>query len=267
MAERPPLRQAAILVGGRGTRLGELTSATPKPLLLCGDRPFLAWILRELTCFGIEDVLLLTGYLADAFKATLPAIHRMLPQPLRIDCIREPKPAGTGGALFEARGQLDQQFLLCNGDSWLDCDLGRFMAAWQADSEATAGRVLLRRLQDSSRYGVVEMVGDHITAFLERPDPTSDGAAQPATINAGMYAFDRRILDDVAPVCSLERDVLPKLAARGALRGTVLDGYFIDIGIPGDLARAQTELPASLARVDRPASRRTSSEPCGLWCK
>lgn len=105
MTDRPTLHQAAILVGGRGTRLGELTNAMPKPLLPCGDRPFLAWILGELTRFGIDDVLLLTGYLADAFEAALPAIRRTLPRPLRIACVREPEPAGTGGALVNARGR------------------------------------------------------------------------------------------------------------------------------------------------------------------
>lgn len=252
MTDRPTLRQAAILVGGRGTRLGELTNATPKPLLPCGDRPFLAWILGELTRFGIEDVLLLTGYLADTFDAALPAIRRLLPRPLRIACVCEPQPAGTGGALVNARGALDQRFLLCNGDSWLDCDLGRLLTAAAGDPREIFGRVLLRQLPDSSRYGVVETDGERITAFHERPDPATAGVARPGTINAGVYVFDRRVLDDIAPVCSLERDVLPKLAERGTLRGTMLDGYFIDIGIPADLARAQTELPARLLRNSPP---------------
>ena len=49
----------------------------------------------------------------------------------------------------------------------------------------------------------------------------------------------------------MERDVLPALARAGRLRGTVLDGYFIDIGVPDDFARAQTEIPARLG--NRPA--------------
>lgn len=248
MVAQFPLRQAAILVGGRGTRLGELTNTTPKPLLPCGDRPFLAWILQELSQFGIGEVLLLTGYLGDAFEHALPVIRRTLPQPLRISLVREAEPAGTGGALFNARGQLDRRFLLCNGDSWLDCDFAQFLADADSDPEGTVGRVLLRRLDDASRYGVVEMQGDRIAAFRERPDPGAGQAAHPGTINAGIYAFNRRVLDDIAPICSLERDVMPKLATRGLLRGTVLDGYFIDIGIPSDLARAQTELPARLLR-------------------
>ena len=93
----------------------------------------------------------------------------------------------------------------------------------------------------------METDGEVVRAFRERP--AAAGPA-PGTINAGVYLFDRRLLDHVAPVCSLERDVLPDLAARGALRGTVADGYFIDIGIADDLARARRDLPA---RLHRPA--------------
>ncbi len=84
---------------------------------------------------------------------------------------------------------------------------------------------------------------DHVTAFRERPD-----APGSALVNAGIYAMDRRILARLRDTCSLERDILPTLAAEGVLRGTVAEGWFIDIGIPDDLARARAELPARLAR-------------------
>ena len=67
-------------------------------------------------------------------------------------------------------------------------------------------------------------------------------------INAGVYRFDRRLLDDLSPACSLETDILPRLAARGVLRGTVGEGYFRDIGTPEDYARAQQEIPRMLRR-------------------
>jgi D,D-heptose 1,7-bisphosphate phosphatase len=67
-------------------------------------------------------------------------------------------------------------------------------------------------------------------------------------INAGIYVYDRRLLDELTPTCSLERDIMPRLATRGALRGTVADGYFRDIGIHEDLARANAEMPRVLHR-------------------
>ena len=237
------IRQCAVLVGGMGTRLGELTAATPKPLLQIGDRPFLAWLLREFIRFGVDDFLLLTGHLSEVVQAALPAIAALLPRQARITVCREPVPAGTGGALHHASDHLAEKFLLCNGDNWLDFNLSQLLAAAASDPPQIAGRMVLRRLKDASRYGVVEMKGDQITAFRERPEP-----GRPGMINAGIYLLNRSILTDIPPVCSLERDILPALATQGALRGTVGDGYFIDIGIPADLACAQTDLPARLHR-------------------
>ena len=235
------IRQAAILVGGLGTRLGALTAETPKPLLRCGDRPFLAWVLRELCRYGIEETLLLTGYLAGTVDRALPGLAAELPRPMRLLCLAEPTPAGTGGALFHARAHLAERFLLLNGDSWLDTPLGPLLAA--DDPAPVIGRMLLRPVPDAARYGIVDTDGERVVAFREK-----DGRAGPASINAGIYRLDRRVLDRVSASCSLERDVMPALAMDGALRATVAGGYFIDIGVPDDLEGAQTELPARLRR-------------------
>ena len=239
------VRQCAILAGGLGTRLGALTATTPKPILPVGDRPFLAWLMREFVRFGVEEFLLLTGHLSDRLAESLAGIAATLPRPARIVISEEPAPAGTGGALFHARDRLDERFLLCNGDSLFDFNLATLLADAARDPDETVGRIVLRRLEDASRYGVVETDGERVRAFRERAEP---GA--PGTINAGIYLLDRRVLEHVTPVCSLERDVLPGLAARGALRGTLACGYFVDIGVPEDLARARRDLPG---RLHRPA--------------
>ena len=235
------ITQAAILVGGLGTRLGPLTATTPKPMLPCGDRPFVAWILHELCRYGVTETLLLTGHLAGTVRDALPALAAQLPRPMHLRCLAEPAPAGTGGALFHARDALAERFLLLNGDSWLDTPLSPLLAS--RDPAPVIGRMLLRPVADAARYGAVDVRGEQVVAFREK-----DGRAGPADINAGMYAFDRRVLDHVSATCSLERDVMPALATAGALRATVADGYFIDIGIPDDLARAQSEVPAQLRR-------------------
>lgn len=241
---RATIRQCAVLAGGLGTRLGPQTARLPKPLLACGDRPFLAWLLRELARFGVEDVVLLAGHLSEQVEDALASLAAMLPRAMRISVSAEPSPAGTGGALLHARDRLDDRFLLVNGDSLLDGNLAALLAAAATDDPGeVVGRLALRALPDASRYGVAELAGERIVAFHERPKP---GA--PGTINAGIYVLGRRVLDDLAPMCSLERDVLPRLATRGALAGTVIDGWFIDIGVPADLARAQAELPRRLRR-------------------
>jgi D-glycero-D-manno-heptose 1,7-bisphosphate phosphatase len=145
--------------------------------------------------------------------------------------------------VFNARDRLHDRFLLCNGDSLFDANLGALLAAAALDGKEVIGRMMLRNLADASRYGVVALAGDQVTTFRERPSPGTAGI-----INAGVYLFDRRMLDVARPVCSLEADILPALAAAGALRGTIGEGYFRDIGVPDDFDRADDELRALRGR-------------------
>ena len=237
------VRQCAILVGGLGTRLGALTATTPKPLLPCGDRPFLAWLLREFVRFGVSDFLLLTGHLSAAVEQEAAAIQAALPRHATVTLSEEPIRAGTGGAVFHARDRLDDRFLLCNGDSLFDCNLANLLAAATGDDDTVTGRLVLRHLDDASRFGSVALEGDRIVAFRERPAPGTGGL-----INGGVYLFHRRLVDHLRPTCSLEADILPALAAGGGLLGTMGDGYFRDIGVPADFAAAQTEIPELLHR-------------------
>ena len=172
-----------------------------------------------------------------------PRSRPPLPRPVRIALSEEPIRAGTGGAVFHARAQLQDRFLLCNGDSLFDCNLANLLRDAAADEPGVVGRIVLRKLADASRYGVVEQSQGRITAFRERPPPGTGG-----TINGGVYLFDKSLVDHLQPACSLEADVLPGLARAGVLRGTVGEGYFRDIGVPDDFARAQTEIPALLRR-------------------
>ncbi len=245
-APRATVRQAAVLVGGLGTRLGALAADTPKPLLEVGGRPFLAWLLRELCRYGVEDVLLLAGHKAERVRDAVPHLLDSLPRRLAITVVEEPRPAGTGGALHHAVPHLRDRFLLLNGDSLFDTNLAALLADAARDPPSVLGRLLLRQTEDAARFGVVAMTGDTITGFRERPDRVEAGI-----INAGIAVLSRAIAAECAPMCSLERDVLPRLAQAGALRGTVREGWFVDIGVPDDLARARAGLPGHL--LGRPA--------------
>lgn len=234
--------QCAILVGGLGTRLGARTQHLPKPLMPCGDRPFLAWLMREMQRYGVDEFLLLAGHLSDEIERAVDAIRAFLPRAARITISVEPQRAGTGGALRVARDQLHERFLLCNGDSVFAAPLGPLLAR----AAATRGPwMVLRRMAETGRYGVVTLAPDGETV---RHFAASDPAGGTGLINAGIYLLERDLVRDLPEQCSLEADILPRLAHDGRLRAVTGAGWFLDIGIPEDLARAQHELPAQLKR-------------------
>lgn len=232
-----PIRQAALLVGGRGTRLGALTDSIPKPLAPVADRAFLDWQIEEVARHGFARITLLAGYKAEQIVARY-AGKRVLGA--EVEVLVEPQPLGTGGCLRLFREQLDDRFLLLNGDTLFSLNL----LDLPLHADDALGTLALRRTAPGGRYGTVELAaGGNVSGFLER-NPGRDGP-----INGGIYVLDRRIADWIGegPV-SLEADVFPRLAGRGLLRGALYDGEFIDIGIPEDLDRAQTLIPAMQRR-------------------
>jgi D-glycero-D-manno-heptose 1,7-bisphosphate phosphatase len=228
--------QCVMLIGGLGTRLGTLTAAAPKPLLDVGGRPFLDYLLREAARFGFRRILLLAGWRDEQVAAYLEASGVARGLGLEIDVAVEPEPAGTGGALWLARDELDEWFYLINGDSWFDFN---WLSLLTVDGAAAATATMaLRNTKDPGRYGTVETNGSLVRRFRERPD-----AVGPSQVNAGVYLVSRCIVDQLSARCSLERDVFAKLAEVGQLRAAAYQGRFIDIGVPEDFDRAQGLVP------------------------
>src|SRR5438067_10505332 len=97
------IEQAVILCGGQGTRLGRLTAGLPKPLLAVDGAPFLDLLLFELGRDGIRRILLLAGFAAERIAEYAAATPLRARFDLQIEIAVEPAPAGTGGALWQAR--------------------------------------------------------------------------------------------------------------------------------------------------------------------
>ena len=227
--------QAVILIGGRGTRLGPLTRDIPKPLLNVGDRPFLDYMIENCVRFGFRRILLLAGYRGEAVERYVAEIKGRMRADVVISVVIEPEPRGTAGALGFAADHLEERFFLLNGDSFFDTNwLDLMLAVAPTDPVAV---MALRRVADTSRYGVATLQGDQVVGFSERGD------SAPGLINGGIYLLHRRILSSLPEEGSLEREVLPGLCAQGEVRGRIHQGFFLDIGIPEALALAQLEMP------------------------
>ncbi len=202
------MTQAAILCGGRGTRLGALTATTPKPLLEVGGVPFLDHVITHLRDRGCDRFLLLAGFEAMRVVEYAHDADRRFGVPIYVAI--EPIPnAGTGGALWHARHRLDETFVLANGDTFFDVD----------------PRCLL----------------DHLYRF----NGAIDGIVGRIFMNqrrGGIYALRRSVIDDIAAeTSSLEEFITAH--PSGFVDVPFFDHYFVDIGTPDELERARRELP------------------------
>jgi D-glycero-alpha-D-manno-heptose 1-phosphate guanylyltransferase len=227
-----PLRPltAAVLAGGLGSRLRCLVADRPKVLAPVRGRPFLAYLLDQLACASVPEVVLLTGHGADQVRQTFGPTYG----DMRLLYSTEPTPLGTAGALRRALPLLDgDTILLLNGDSICDVDLEAFRHAHRA---AGAGASLaLTRVPDADRYGRVWVALDgRVLRFEEKGVSHQSG-----WINAGVYLIERTWLTQVPSdrFLSLERDLLPTWVATGPVHG-FRGGRFIDIGTPESYAEA-----------------------------
>jgi D-glycero-D-manno-heptose 1,7-bisphosphate phosphatase len=237
------IKQAVLLVGGRGTRLGSLTANVPKPLLeIAPGLRFLDVILNQVARHGFTDIVLLAGHLGDQVEALYQG-RSVLSASVRV--VREPAPAGTAGGLTFAAHLLDDWFLLSNGDSFFDINLRALTK--KGTLSGVQGRLALRTVPDASRYGSIKLDGDRLVSFVEK----AAGTSGPEVISGGIYVLSLAILDNIRAPCSLEREIFPLLAHTGALGGTLFDAYFLDIGLPGTFQRAREEV---LGRLVRPAA-------------
>ncbi|HEX5630296.1 MAG TPA: NDP-sugar synthase, partial [Acidimicrobiia bacterium] len=239
-----PIRQAVLLVGGRGTRMWPLTATIPKGLLPLGGIPFVEYQLRQLSRLGIEEVFLALGRnLLDDWKSYAASS----PLGLRLHLAIEDEPLDTAGPVRAILDRLEERFLVLNGDVVIEADLGPLVGA---SGTATLGLV---EVDDTSAYGVVVAGGDgKVAAFVEKP-PTATAPAR--TVNAGMYSLTTAALAayPIGPL-SFERVVFPALVAAGSLDAVVLSGRWIDIGTPDLYLAAHAAVHGGDSALHRPAA-------------
>ena len=226
--------EAIVLAGGLGTRISSVVTDRPKVMAQVEGRPFMEFLLGRMAQQGLTRVILATGHLHAFLEAHFGARW----DGMEICYSKEDRPLGTGGAVWKALGMAvaDDVFVL-NGDTFFDINLqGLFRCHRTLAADAT---LALKPMRDFERYGVVDLKAGRITAFREKKK-TNQGL-----INGGVYLVDRR-LPARFPMdgkFSLEKDFFEQRVGEITIGGFVSDGYFIDIGIPEDYARAQLELP------------------------
>jgi NDP-sugar pyrophosphorylase family protein len=229
--------RAFVLAGGLGTRLRERFGDLPKPLVPVGGKPFLARQLDWLAAHGVREVVLCVGYGADRVREALGDGEAA---GVRLFYSVEDEPLGTGGALKRAESHVQGPSLVVNGDTLPELEPASLERARAA--RGAVGAVALFTLEDVSASGRVELDREgKVTAFVEK-DAAYRG---PGWVNGGCYTFAPSLWSWLPEgPSSLERDVLPRLAAAGELVGQRQDGAFFDIGTPAGWERAERRFAA-----------------------
>lgn len=234
MATSSKPHEALILAGGFGTRLREAVSDVPKPMAPVAGRPFLEILMDHWLAQGVGRFVLSVGYLAECIMEHFKDSYKGA----KVEYVREMEPLGTGGAVALALSAVPwqgQNFLLLNGDTWIQIPLDTF---WQ-DAQAAAKcpvTVALTPVNKNDRYGGVETDSSGLVRRFSLP-PDGEGAM----INAGCYLMNtdavKTALKPCPPRFSLEQDFLSPLAEHGSIAASLQNADFIDIGVVEDYRR------------------------------
>lgn len=213
--------KAVLLVGGRGTRLRPLTDKIPKALLEVQGKALTEHIFDLLKKYGIRDVILCVGYLKDKISEYFGDGSKV---GINISYVEEDEPLGTAGPLKLAKRYLEESFIVSNGDELKNINIPRMFRLHKRKNALAT--IALTTVDDPSHYGVARLDGSRIIEFVEKPaHPPSN------LINAGFYILEPEVIDMIPSGFSmLEKDVFPKLAKLGRLRGFPFAGQWFDIG-------------------------------------
>lgn len=259
--------KAVMLVGGLGTRLRPLTLHTKKELMPVAGRPFLEHVLANLAAHGVEEAILTTGYLAEAFESFPPERAHGV----KLTIVREEEPLDTCGAVKNVERMLDGTFLVCNGDILTGLDITALVAYHR--ERDTLGTLTLKPVDDPSAYGLVPIDEDgRIERFVEKPKPGTELVTN--LINAGTYVLEPEALDYVpggVPFSfeggrrtggRVDVGLFPMLLAEGeALYGYVSHDYWLDTGTSEKYLQANRDVLDGRVGLRPPGFERAD----GVW--
>ena len=254
--------KVVLLAGGYGTRLSEETAERPKPMVEIGGKPILWHIMGKFALHGLTDFTIACGYRGEYIKRYFSEFYYQnadlsvsLSQGERVvsniaspdwtvHCLDTGLDTMTGGRLLHMAGHLREAAFICTyGDGLCDVDIDALLAFHRSHGRLAT----VTAVHPPARFGLLELDGDHVTAFSEKKQTGNDW------INGGYFVFEPGLLDYIGGTrSSLESDVLEKVARDGELRAFRHNGFFQ----PMDTLREKNLLEEIWRRGDAPWSHR-----------
>lgn len=221
--------KVVMLAGGMGTRLSEETDIRPKPMVEIGGKPILWHIMKTYSHYGFNDFIVCLGYKGYFIKEYFyhyflhnsditfdfsrqsqeRIVHSTNAEPWKVTLVDTGAETMTGGRLKRVKEYIgNETFMMTYGDGVADIDINALVKFHKLNGkEATLTAVL-----PSGKFGALEMDGDRIVSFREKPK--GDGS----WVNGGYFVLEPSVFDLLKDDTTIwEREPLEKLASRGEL--------------------------------------------------
>lgn len=230
--------KAVILAGGFGTRISEESHLKPKPMIEIGEKPILWHIMKEFSCYGVNEFIICAGYkqhlikewFADYFihmsditfdftDGNKMIVHNKHAEPWKVTVVDTGLNTQTGGRIKRIQPYVgNETFILTYGDAVSNVDIKKLLKFHREHKKI--GTISMYNFGQSK--GVVDVGSDgNVKSFREKSDFDGD------LINIGYMVFEPELFDYIdGDNTILEKEPLSNLVKEKQLAGFVHKGFW-----------------------------------------
>lgn len=233
---RPNIKRAIILTGGKGTKLRPYTYEVPKALLPVKGKPILEHLINKLKESHITDIILATGYLGDKIRAHFGTGEKF---GVTISYSEEKEPMGTGGAILKMQKELtDGPFLVLHGDIVTTLSFADLFDFHKKEQPVVT--VALTSVDKPAAFGQLALHGTKLVRFYQQA-PQSEVKSN--LVNTGIYMCEPTIFQFFPKnkKVFLFEDIIEDLIRQKKIGGFVFEGQWFDVGNTENYERAIKE--------------------------
>lgn len=221
-----PNLKVVILAGGLGLRMRDYSTTIPKALVPIGEMALIEHVMRLYMHHGFNDFIICTGYMGEQINAYFKSKKNNYSD-ANIELVDTGLETQTGGRLKKIEGRIkDEMFMVTYCDGLSDVDIKKLYEFHLQEKRIAT----LTAVHPMSPFGIIEMEGDVVVSFREKPK-------LPGYINGGFFVFNRKIFDYLNEDCVLEEEPMKKLVAERQLGAYRHDGYWSAMDSAKDVER------------------------------
>jgi len=203
------IKQVVILAGGKGTRMREMTSDLPKPMVKIGNLPVLEHLLNIFKKYDEFEFLICSGYLGEVIEDYFSEFKNVKIVDTGIE-------TNTGGRIVKIKKYLNESFIVTYGDGLANVNISNLIKFHQGHKKKSTITVT----NPISRFGLVKFNKENlVNDFVEKPK-------LPGYVNIGFMVFQKDALEYFEENSVLELEPLKRLVADKELKAFVHEGYF-----------------------------------------